>query len=93
MTQHSTAARPAAAPAFEALAQRLLDGPLRTVAALQGRAAELAKAAQSGDGDHLADLTELVHLAQTAMLQFHEFTRELTALVAELAARRGPENH
>ena len=92
MTQHSTAAEPAAAATFESLAQRLLDGPLRTVAALQGRAAELARAAQSGDGDYLGDLTELVHLAQTAMLQFHEFTRELTALVADLAQRR-PENH
>jgi len=92
MTQYSPAAEPAAATTFHSLAQRLLDGPLRTVAALQSRAAELARNAQPGDSDYLADLTELVHLAQTAMLQFHEFTRELTALVAELAQRKS-ENH
>jgi len=87
MTQHVTAAGPAAAATFHSLAQRLLHGPLRTIAALQGRAAELARAAETGDGNYLADLTELVHLAQTAMLQFHEFTRELTAHVAALAPR------
>jgi hypothetical protein len=70
------------------LAEQLHDGPLKSLAALQVRARVLA-AADEGSGsarlEHLAHLEEMVRLAQCAMVQFHEFTTELLALVERVA--------
>jgi hypothetical protein len=64
------------------LAEHLRDGPLKTIAELQARAAALPHAVGA---DGAAELAELVFLAQTAMAQFRELTRELETLVGALA--------
>jgi hypothetical protein len=74
------------------LAEHLRDGPLKTIAELQARAAALARSAKVDDGEYPLELAELVLLAETAMGQFRELTGELKALVDALAAPR-PDQH
>lgn len=68
----------------ESLADRLREGPLRTLLTLQVRAGMLA--ADADEDRRLEKLTELVKLAHVAMTQFHEFTRELQSVVDDLMA-------
>ena len=84
MTHFATPARPPLAAA--SLAEHLRDGPLETLDALRMRAKQLAIAIESDQREYLPELAELVGLAHTAMAEFHEFTRELTTLVDELAS-------
>jgi len=77
---HSSAARNAA-PTFESLAERLRDGPLKCLTALQNQAEALAEEQPTGSDEVLRHLQSLVMLAQFSMTRFHEFTAELKTLV------------
>ena len=92
MTCFATAARSTLAVASTSLAEHLRDGPLETLEELRSCAKELATTLEMGQSEYLPELVELVRLAHTAMARFHEFTRELTTLVEELAAS-GAESH
>jgi hypothetical protein len=67
------------------LAENLRDGPLKTMAELQARAAALAGRIGADDAEAPRELAELVLLARAAMSQFRELTQELKALVDALA--------
>jgi len=71
-------------PTLKSLAERLCDGPLTSLMALQRRAEAVAAEQTSGD-ELIANLQSLVSLAQSGMLAFHEFTAELQAFVDQLA--------
>jgi hypothetical protein len=70
--------------ACAALAEHLRDGPLKTMAELQTRAAALADRIGADDAEAANELAELVLLAQSAMTQFRVLTGELKALVNAL---------
>lgn len=74
----------------ETLADRLREGPLRTLLTLQVRAGMLA--ADADEDRRLEKLTELVQLAHVAMAQFHEFTRELQTVVDDLMSAAAKRN-
>jgi hypothetical protein len=57
---------------------------LKTIAELQARSAALASKVAADDRDTPTELAELVLLAQAAMTQFRDLTRELKALVDAL---------
>ncbi len=78
---------PHAAMTVESLANRLREGPLRTLLTLQVRAGVLAA---DGDADHRARLERLVELAQLARMgtvQFQAFTAELQSLIDRMVAQ------
>jgi hypothetical protein len=75
---------PRDAMTFESLAERLREGPLRTLLSLHVRAGLLADVAEADDRQRLEKLIELVQLARSAMAQFHDFTLELQGLVDQL---------
>jgi hypothetical protein len=75
---------------FESLAERLREGPMRTLLQLHVTTGVFAGEAGGGDREQLEMLVELVELAQVAMAQFHDFTLELQSLVAHLSAANGP---
>ena len=83
---NATAARSTLAAASTSLAEHLRYGPLETLDELRRCAKKLAITIEADEREYLAELVELVRLAHTAMAEFHEFTRELTTLVGELAA-------
>jgi hypothetical protein len=85
MKRHATVMRATTSAACASLAEHLRDGPLKTMAELQARAAALAGRIGADDSDAPSELAELVLLAQTAMSQFRELTRELKTLVDALA--------
>jgi len=74
----------------EALADRLREGPLRTLLTLQVRAGMLA--ADADDDGRLEKLIELVQLAHVAMSQFHAFTLDLQSVVDDLTAAAAKRN-
>jgi hypothetical protein len=74
----------AAGTTFESLAERLREGPLRTLLTLHVRAGVLAVDADADDRQRLEKLVELVQLAQMAMAQFRDFTLELQSLIDHL---------
>jgi hypothetical protein len=74
----------------ERLADRLREGPLRTLLTLQVRAGMLA--ADADDDRRLEKLIELVQLAHVAMTQFNEFTLELKSVVDELTSAAAKRN-
>jgi hypothetical protein len=76
---------PRPAITFEFLAERLRDGPLRTLLTLDVKAGMLS-AEGEGDAERVEKLVELVQLARVAMAQFHDFTLELQSLIDQLAA-------
>lgn len=78
------------AVSVETLADRLREGPLRTLLTLQVRAGMLA--ADADDDRRLEKLIELVKLAHVAMTQFHEFTRELQSVVDDLMSAAAKRN-
>jgi hypothetical protein len=74
---------------FDSLAERLREGPLRTLLTLHVRAGMLAGDDETGDRERIEKLVELVQLARVAMAQFHDFTLELQSLIDHLAAANG----
>src|SRR5262245_26998288 len=74
----------------EGLADRLREGPLRTLLTLQVRAGMLA--ADPDEDRRLEKLIELVQLAHVAMTQFNEFTLELQAVVDDLTSAAAKRN-
>ena len=76
----SSAARKVA-PTLESLAERLRDGPLKCLTALQDHAEALAEQRPTGNHELLEHLQSLVTLAQCSMTRFYEFTAELRTLV------------
>jgi hypothetical protein len=77
-----------AAMTFASLAERLLEGPFRTLLTLHARAGTLATVAEDGDLERLQKLVELAQLARMATAQLNDFTLELQSLIDHLA----PEN-
>jgi hypothetical protein len=74
----------------ETLADRLREGPLRTLLTLQVRVGMLA--ADADDDRRIEKLAELVKLTHVAMTQFHEFTLELQAVVDDLMSAAAKRN-
>jgi hypothetical protein len=64
MKRQAAVTRPTASAACSSLAEHLRDGPLKTIAELQARAAALARNAKVDDGEYPLELAELVLLAQ-----------------------------
>jgi signal transduction histidine kinase len=62
----------------QALAERLHDGPLQELVALQLRAANLARLPAQSEDDRQARILELDHLAQLAIEQLQQIIRDLT---------------
>jgi hypothetical protein len=89
MKRHATTSRPTASAACASLVAHLREGPLKTLAEIETRAAALASRVGKNDRDAPDELAELVVLAQTAMSQFRRLTRQLKALVDALAAPPG----
>lgn len=77
-----------AASTFESLAERLREGPFRTLLTLHVKAGMLAGDAETDERDRIEKLIELVQLSRVAMAQFHDFTLELQSLIDHLAASR-----
>jgi hypothetical protein len=78
-----------ATPTFNALAERLGDGPLRTLLTLHVRAGTLAPVAAVDDLERIEKLVELVQIARLAAAQLDDFTLELQSLIDHLAAANG----
>jgi signal transduction histidine kinase len=62
----------------QALAERLHDGPLQELVALQLRAANLARLGAESVTDHEARIAELGNLAQAAIEHLQQIIRDLT---------------
>ena len=71
---------------FSSLAERLLEGPFRTLLSLHVRASTLAATTEDGDLKRLEKLVELSQLAPMATAQLADFTLELQSLMDHLAA-------
>ena len=67
----------------QTLAERLHDGPLQELVALQLKAANLARLGACSADDQLERLIELGNLAQKAIEHLHDIIRELTTNTAE----------
>jgi two-component system NarL family sensor kinase len=63
----------------QTLAERLHDGPLQELVALQLKAANLARLSVGSAAEQLERLLELGHLAQKAIEHLNDVIRELTA--------------
>ncbi|HET8698947.1 MAG TPA: ATP-binding protein [Gammaproteobacteria bacterium] len=63
----------------QTLAERLHDGPLQELVALQLKAANLARLSAASAADQLERLLELGNLAQKAIEHLNDLIRELTA--------------
>jgi hypothetical protein len=79
----------AASMTFEALAERLGDGPLRTLLTLHLRAGALTPVAAVDDLGRIEKLVELAQIARLAAAQLDDFTLELQSLIDHLAAANG----
>jgi hypothetical protein len=73
------------------LAEQLRDGPLQRLVELQTQTAAIADRLADGTPARIEDIEQLVRLSVAAMQHFQHFTRELAALLTELAdaPRRG----
>lgn len=74
---------------FESLAERLRDGPLRTLLTLHVRSGLLAPIAAIDDLERIERLVELAQIARLAAAQLDDFTLELQSLIDHLAAANG----
>jgi hypothetical protein len=72
----------------ESLAERLREGPLRTMLTLHVRAGTLATLPEKDSAQRLEKLVELAQLAHMAMAQFQGFMGDLERLVDRLAIAR-----
>jgi hypothetical protein len=86
LMNHDTPSTQPVAKTLDSLAERLRDGPLRTLLTLHVRAGMLAGDPESDDAQRLEKLVELVELARVAMGQFHDFTLEVQSLIDHLSA-------
>lgn len=68
-----------------AFAERLRQGPLRDLDLLQEQLAELTERGAGGPTSHIEDLERLVQLSVEVMEHFNAFTRELAAVLRNLA--------
>jgi len=73
----------------ESLAERLREGPLRTLLTLHVRAGTSAPIAAEGDLERIEKLVELAQIARLASAQLDDFTLELRSLIDHLAAANG----
>jgi len=73
-------------PTSDWLAERLREGPLRTLLSLHVRAGMLGALPEAEGDERLQKLAELLQLARMAMAQFQGFIDELQSLIDELAA-------
>jgi len=80
---------PRAATTFSSLAERLLEGPFRTLVSLHVRASTLAATTEDGDLARLEKLVELRQLARMTTAQMNDFSLELQSLIDDLAAANG----
>jgi hypothetical protein len=74
---------------FESLAERLREGPLRTLLTMHVRAGVVTAETDADEARRLEKLVELVQLSRMATAQFVDFTRELQSLIDHLAAASG----
>ncbi len=74
---------------FESLAERLRDGPLRSLLTLHVRAGVLAPVAAIDDLERIEKLVELAQIARLAAAQLDDFTLELQSLIDHLATANG----
>jgi phage shock protein A len=81
-----THARPADSLELASLAERLRDGPFRTLLALHLEVGMLAGNAAADDCERVQKLTELIELARAALGQFHDLTLELRGMIDRLSA-------
>ena len=70
------------------LAERLRDGPLHALVALYFKAMALSNEIETGQGDHVRQLADLVQLTDTATARFQEFAADLKKIIDELAAEQ-----
>jgi hypothetical protein len=80
---------PPAPTTFSSLAERLLEGPFRTLVSLHVRASTLAATTENGDLARLEKLVELRQLARMTTAQLNDFSLELQSLIDHLAAANG----
>lgn len=80
---------PPEAMSFESLAERLREGPLRTLLTLNVRAVMLAAGVGDDDARRLEKLVELAQLARLSGAQLQDFILELQSLIDHLAAETG----
>ncbi len=85
---HEPTGRPADM-SFQSLAERLRDGPLRTLLTLHVRAGLLAPVAAIDDLERLEKLVELAQIARMAAAQLDDFTLELQSVIDHLATANG----
>ena len=76
---------------YSSLAQKLKDGAVQTMMALQVKANALAADIETDD-HRIQRLADLVYLAHLTMAQFHDFTLELKAMIVELEGDK-PDEH
>ena len=74
---------------FSSLAERVLEGPFRTLLSLHVRASALAATSEGGDLHRLEKLVELAQLARITTAQLNDFSRDLQSLIDHLAATNG----
>ena len=77
------------ATTFSSLAERLLEGPFKTLVSLHVRASTLAATTEGGELARLTKLVELGQLTRMATVQLNDFSLELQSLIDHLAAANG----
>ena len=80
---------PPVAMTFSSLAERLLEGPFRTLVSLHVRASTLAATTEDGDLARREKLAELRQRARMAKAQMNDFSLELQSQNDHLAAATG----
>jgi hypothetical protein len=71
------------------LAERVLEGPFRTLVSLHVRASTLAATTEDDELARLEKLVELRQLARMTTAQMNDFSLELQSLIDHLAAANG----
>jgi len=79
-------------PGATDLAEQLRDGPLQRIVELQTQTAAIAERLADGAPARIEDVEQLVRLSLSAMEHFHEFTRELAAVLRELTDGQHPRH-
>ncbi len=74
---------------FESLAERLRDGPLRTLLTLHVRTGVVTPVAAIDDLERIERLAELAQIARLAAAQLNDLTLEIQTVIAQLAAANG----
>jgi len=74
---------------FELLAERLRDGPLRTLLTLHVRTGVATPVAAIDDLERIERLVELAQIARLAAAQLDDLTLEIQSVIDHLAAANG----